>query len=88
MTDTDTLQILLGIKEDMGELKQLAQNFNTALTAHIAEDATERERVRKLELYTANQKGASRAWSAVYAAVGAIAGTAVSLFKTHHGVSP
>lgn len=74
MTDVNQLmEVLLDIREDLGELKAAVKNFE-----HVS------GRVRYLELSNARQKGAARVWHTVTAAMGGVLGFLASYFGPHH----
>jgi hypothetical protein len=81
------MKVLLDIRQDIGELKAQQQSANLTLQRHFDDDKAYQLKIdQELEDIVKNQeqqKGAIKAYGAVAAGAGVIAGAVTSLMRTH-----
>ena len=73
-TDNDVYNVLMAIREDLGEIKATLKSTAGVLEGHIEEDKIWVDKVRRIELDEARQRGAMRVWATIATTAGAIAG--------------
>ena len=77
VTNNDLLTVLLGVKEDIGELKSTVASQARAFAQHVQDDAAMSRSLGELKLGAAKRAGAAGVWSLLYGAIsGAIAAAA------------
>jgi F0F1-type ATP synthase assembly protein I len=82
------IAILMGMKEDLGEIRANSVSMKESLEAHIKADAAVELRVKAMEMRAERQRGFFRAWQLLAVLIGTGAGYLVQLivgyFKSKH----
>lgn len=76
------INVLLDIKEDVGEVKASLRAMNAWMEQHAREDREAHERIQALELRSATQRGRASVWHIIATGVGAVVG-----FVAEHAIT-
>lgn len=68
------ISVLLDIKEDVGEVKASLRALNAWMEQHAREDREAHERITKLEMRAAAQRGRASVWHIIATGTGALLG--------------
>ena len=86
--DPSVIGILMGMKEDLGEIRANSVSMKESLEAHIRADTAVELRVKAMEMHIERQRGFFRAWQLVTVLLGTAAGylvqAIVGYFRSKH----
>lgn len=77
--DPTVIQILMGMKGDLGEIRANSVAMKQSLETHIADDKQVEQRVTQLEMRVEREKGFIKAWRVVAVFAGAMLGYGIQL---------
>lgn len=77
--DPTVIGILMGMKEDLGEIRSTSTAMKESLDTHIADDKRLTDRVTALEMRVEREKGFAKAWQMLAAAAGALLGYLIQI---------
>lgn len=84
----EIIRILMGMKEDLGEIRANSISMKESLDTHVQADTAVELRVKALEMRVEREKGFFRAWQLVGVLLGSAAGyliqAIVSYFRNKH----
>ena len=78
------MNALMGIKQDIGELKQISFAHGQAFTVHCASDEVMAQDILKLKLTAEHDRGSRRAITTLIHALGTIIGAVAGFFGAKH----
>lgn len=81
--DSLIMTTLLGIKESIGELRQIGIAQGSAFTSHCIADENMAKDILQLQLEAAKKRGSARVWNLLGSALGAILGAIAGYFSRH-----
>jgi hypothetical protein len=83
VSNADLMKVLLDVRGDIGALQADVRNTASTLQSHIEEDRGLTTRVGNLESYRANQTGKASVWGLIWAGLGSISGSLITLWAKH-----
>lgn len=86
--EESVIGILMGMKEDLGEIRSTTSSLKENMEKHIADDKLVCDRVTALEMRAERERGFFKAWQVIVVLLGTIAGYLVQLvvgyFRSKH----